>query len=281
METQLSPSGRLDKILLTTDCSEFGVGATRIALKLIQKCGGQLYAMTMVTTNPEIEAIAPQVIEKSEQQAMACLEAIRQQATQMGINCETLLRHGQDPYREIVDVAEELQVDLMVMGRRGRRGLARMMVGDATAKVIGHTNCSVLVVPRAAPIWEKRILVATDGSRYSDAAAAAAYNLAKHCGLPVTVLSVMDPHFNEHMRQVSQDAVHKVTEFFSKAGINVDSQVVEGNPENTIVETAKRIGADLIVLGSHGRTGLDRILIGSVSERVIGRTEGPVLVAKV
>lgn len=280
METQLSPIGRFEKALLATDCSEFSAGAIRVALQQAQKCGGQIYAMTMVITNPEIEAIAPQVIEKAEAQAMQCLEELKTQAQQMGVTIETILRHGPDPYAEIVEAAEELQVDVIIMGRRGRRGLARMMVGDATAKVIGHAKCNVLVAPRAARSWEKRILLATDGSRYSDAAAAVAASIAKGCHLPVTVISVTYSSHNEQRRQLAHDTVKRVSEFLSKDGIQVDSQVLEGKPEKVIVETAKRIGADLIVLGSHGRTGLDRILIGSVSERVIGQTDGLVLVAK-
>lgn len=280
METQLSPIGRFERTLLTTDCSEFSAGAVRVALKHAQKCGGKLYVMSMVITNPEVEALAPHIIEEQEQQTTKCLDDICHQAKELRVKHEVLLRHGSDPYQEIVDVAEELQVDLIVMGRRGRRGLARMMVGDATAKVIGHAKCNVLVAPRAAQMCEKHILLAIDGSRYSDAAAAAVANLGKACNLPVTVLSVAHPNHNEPRRQIAYDAVKRVSEFLSQDGIQVDSQVLEGKAETVIVETAKKIGADLIVLGSHGRTGLERILLGSVSERVIGLAEGLVLVAK-
>ena len=67
---------------------------------------------------------------------------------------------------------------MIVMGRRGRTGLKRLMMGSETAKTIGHAPCNVLVVPRAAKLEFKNILIATDGSKYS---AAAASGRCRHC----------------------------------------------------------------------------------------------------
>jgi len=63
-------------------------------------------------------------------------------------------------------------------------------------------------------------------------------------------------------------------------GVSVKVDVRVGRPDEAIVASARENGADLIVMGSHGRTGLDRLLVGSVSERVIGGSESPVMVVK-
>lgn len=281
MEAQLSPTGRFEKILLATDGSEYSAGAVRLALALAKKCESQLHAMTVVITNDEAQALAPQLIDSAEQEAAAHLEAVQAEAAKAGITCETLLRHGDDPTQQIVDDAEALHADLIVVGRRGLRGLARWMMGDATTKVIGRAGCNVLVAPRAAQMWQRRILLAIDGSRYSDAAAIAAANLAKGCALPMTVVSVTTESHSEQRRAEARQAVDRVLAFLSKEDVTADGVVVHGKPHEGIIETAANKATDLIVVGSHGRTGLTKVMLGSTSERVIQESQWPVLVVKV
>jgi nucleotide-binding universal stress UspA family protein len=197
---QLSPLGRFDKLLLATDGSEFSEGAVRLALAMAPKCGAKLTVMTIVLSNPEYDTIAPQLAEAAEQKARAIIDDVRRRAEAAGVSFEPIIRHGQEPAREIVEQAEAMNADVIIMGRRGRRGLARMMVGDATARVCGQARCSVLVAPRNAQMWSKRVLVATDGSRYSDAAAEAAGRMAAICHLPITVMSAALTSHNAERR---------------------------------------------------------------------------------
>jgi universal stress protein E len=279
-DTQLSPTGRLDKILLATDGSEYSTGAVRAATELARKCGGRVYAMTMALSNPEYDTLAPHLAEQAEQEAQALLEEIQAAARAAGVDCETLLRRGDEPSAEIVSAAEDLQADVIVMGRRGKRGLARLMVGHATAKVVGQARCAVLVVPRAAKLPERRILLATDGSRYADAAASTAGNLAARCNLPLTVLSVTTPSHSRARREEASAAVERVVAFLRREGLAAEGMLTEGRPDTAIIETAEAQEADLIVVGSHGRSGLERVLVGSVSERVIGGANCAVLAVK-
>ena len=80
---------------------------------------------------------------------------------------------------------------MIIMGRRGRTGLKRLMMGSVTARVIGHAPCNVVVVPRAAKLEFRNVVVATDGSKYSDAAASEAISIAKLCGANLIVISVV------------------------------------------------------------------------------------------
>ncbi len=279
--TQLSPIGRFDKILFANDGSEFSAGAEREAINFARACGSRLYVMSVVRGNPEYDALAPQLAENAEKTALGNIDATKSKAAEANVECEGVLRHGEIIFKEIVDVAEEQQIDVIAIGRRGGRlGLMQRVMGDVTAKVIGYAHCSTLVVPRAARIEGKHILLAVDGSRYSDMAATATANLAKRFNAAVTVVSVVYGEHKENRRVEVEETVKRVSDFMQEEGVNVETRIATGRYANAIVETGQEVGCDLIVVGSHGRTGLDRILLGSVSERVIGLAQCAVLVVK-
>lgn len=280
MSPQLSPVGRFERILLSTDGSEFGAGAEAAAIGLAGLWRVPLRAMTMAFSNAEFDAIAPQKAREAEAAALAVVERIKARAEAAGLACDTVVRRGDEPHREIVAEARAGNIDVIVMGRRGGRGRARMMVGDATAKVIGEAHGCILVCPKAAGMFSQRIVLGTDGSRFSDAAAIAAGNLARRAGLPVTVAGVMKPAFGEARRAEAKAAVERVVAHFAAEGIDAEALLEEGQPDEVIVRTAATRGADLIVVGSHGRTGMARLLMGSTSERIIGLAACAVLVVK-
>ncbi len=278
MSAQLSPLARFDNLLLATDGSDVSTGAVRVALHLASRCGAHLTVMHMAKTLPDYAMFNPGGVRQAEDAGHAVLREVEEQAGTACVNCAPVLRYGDEPVREIAAQAEESQADLVVMGRRGVHWLERLMLGEAAARVVGHVHCSVVVVPKESGIWDKGILLAVDGSRFADAAAVAAGNLAKRCGLPVTVLSVCA---NDDLKcDMVQAMADRVRDLLRKDGVAADSVVKEGNPAKAIVEAASENECDLIVLGSHGRTGLDRILMGSVSQQVIVQAKCPVLVAK-
>ncbi len=279
-QSQLSPTGRFEKILLASDASGFGAGAVRVAIAFAKKSGARIAALTIVRTNPEYEALAHDLVERAEEDAWNYLDTVVAAAKEAGVACEPMLRRGEDPASEIVEAEVEARPDLLVMGRRGSRGLARMSVGDATVKAIGRGQCSVLVVPRAAEMWTRRVLVGTDGSRFGDAAAVTAAAIARICALPVTVVGAMVPSHSEARQEDGRRAVERTVQLLQKDGIEADGVVAPGEADSVIVATAKSRAADLIVLGSYGRTGLGRALVGSVCERVIGQASTAVLAVR-
>lgn len=280
MEQQMSPMGRLARLLVATDGSEFTAGARSVGVELAKKAGAKVFPTMMVYVNPEYAAIAPQLVEKAEGEAMAHLKTILDAAKVAGVEAEPLIRHGELPHEVILGAAGSVNADVIVVGRRGRRGLARIMVGDATVKVIGGARCSVLVVPKAASMWHKRILLATDGSRFGDAAAVAAANVARCCQVPVTVVGAMVPSHSSQRQQDGRDAVARAVDYLKKEGCDADGLVESGEAADVIAAAAGKAGADLIVMGTHGRTGFERVLVGSVAERVIGLSTCPILVVK-
>jgi uncharacterized protein len=276
----LDPTGRFERILLATDGSEFSAGAIRVATALARRSNARLFITGVAVFNPEYATTVPGLEQTALDMANRNVAGAVQAASEAGVDHEVVIAEAEDPYRGIVDAAEEYRADVVVMGRRGKRGLARAMVGDATARVIGAAPCSVMVVPRGANAFERGILVATDGSRYGDAAAYTAGRLALAMRLPLAVVSAVLVSHNEQRRREAVVAVDRVKAGLAAESVPVTGVVTEGRPEQVILDQARKAGADLIVMGTHGRTGLDRILMGSVAERVVGAAECPVLAVK-
>lgn len=275
MTVKTCPAILFQNLLLATDCSEFSEGAIREGIRIAKRCSGRISVLAVVETNPEFEALAPGIVEKSELQTRAHMEAVKARAAAEGVECETIVHQGEEPYRFVVKEAEKRRTDAIVMGRRGRKGLMRLLMGSQTARVIGHAPCAVLVVPRAASVEFNRVLIATDGSRFSEKAAAEAVGIARRCGSSVIGLSVAP--IDEDMA-AAEEHVRAVQSLAAAAGVPVETVTRKGRAFEGIAATAREKGADLIVIGSHGRTGVDRLLMGSVTERTIGLSECAVLV---
>ena len=277
MCAEFCPVGKLGRLLLATDGSPYSEGAIDEAINLAKKCTSMLYAVSVLETNPEYETIGTKVFEKEEADMLSHLESVKTRAAKEGLGCETVLHEATDPAQVIVDEASEKRVDMIVIGRHGHKGLLKLLMGEVAAKVVAHAPCKVLVVPRAAKIGYRTILVATDGSAHSDAAVTEALTIAKYCGSNVIALSVTqdDAGLEEAKANVS-----RALELGQREGIPVEALTSGGRANDVIVETACGRGVDLIVVGAYGRTGIKRLLMGSTTEKVIGNSGCAVLVAK-
>jgi nucleotide-binding universal stress UspA family protein len=140
--------------------------------------------------------------------------------------------------------------------------------------------CSVLSVPVGAGMWEKRILLGTDGSRFSDTAAVCASKIAHCCAAPITVVTALVPSHSEGRQREGREAVERTVVQLRQDALDVDGLALAGEADEVIIKLAQEKQADLIVIGTHGRTGFGKTLLGSVSERVIGKAACAVLVAK-
>ncbi len=277
---QLSPLARFERILVASDGSSFSADAVGVAIAMSAKAEACLYPFAMVLTNPEYEIVAPELLQKATDDARKHLDSIVAAAAREKVRAIPVLRSGDSPHQEIIAAAGEINTDLIVMGQQGRRRLARMMVGHATVRVIAAAPCSVLSVPVGGKMWDKRILLATDGSRFSDAAAVSAARIAHCCEVPVTVVSALVPSHSEQRQQEGREAVERTTAQLRNEGLRADGMTRAGEADDVIIKLAEEQGADLIVVGTYGRTGFGKVLVGSVSERVIGKSRCPVLVVK-
>ncbi|MBI4688543.1 MAG: universal stress protein [Nitrospirae bacterium] len=267
-----------ERILLATDGSEYSQGAIREAISFAKKCSSKLYAMSVVEVITDYEAFSPQKIEEAlEAGIKKHLESIKAQALQEGIECETIMAHGGEPHEVIVDEAAKRGVDIIIIGRRGTKGLKKLLMGEVAAKVIKHAPCKVIVVPRAAVIVPKNILIATDGSGHSLAAAGEAIKIAKRCGSSVIALSSI--RSNDEL-EAAKANVNRVIEMAKKEEVPAEGLTPSGRSYNLIVETAGGRGVDLIAMGIPVKTALQKIFSGSATEQVIGKAGCAVLIVK-
>jgi nucleotide-binding universal stress UspA family protein len=268
-------------LLLATERTEFDAGAERLAFALAARCGKPLLATIPVVSNPEYEAVAPALAQRRDEEIGQQVDALHAVADRAGVSLETTVRHGQEPFAEIVDEARARGADLIVIRRRGKRGFfAKLLVGEMVSKVIGHAPCSVLIVPRAAQMWSKTLLIATDGSPNGERACRVAGAIARQCGMAVAVVSAAAESASEERRRLAQEHADQSAETLRAGGLAVSAQARAGKPHDVILAAAREAGADLIVVGRSGRSGVERVLLGSTAERVAGFAECPVLIAQ-
>lgn len=201
------------------------------------------------------------------------------------------------PASAIVDEAASFRADLVVMGSRGHGPFRAALLGSVSEEVVDHAPCPVLIARGHAV---SRILIADDGS----AAAAIARNLvarAPFAAFPVHVVSVavvpppwqaaMSPMatelaleaFDESLRIQEREhgaIAERAAAELAPGRPSADTEVRLGDPAGEIVAAAGEWGADLIAMGTHGRTGLRRMLLGSVARNVLHHAPCSVLVAR-
>jgi nucleotide-binding universal stress UspA family protein len=282
--------GKYRKILVAIDGSASSRNALRQAFKFAtdEKCWITVTSV-VPTYEGELEILAVKDIRASLRKPCDdALSEARSFAEKERALVKTVCEEG-EVHERIVDLADAENCDLIIMGRRGLRPVERMLVGVVTARVIGHTQRDVLVVPDGTKVGWKTIVLATDGSRFSAAATERAITFAKSYGGELKVLSVVDvpAEFYAEAPQAVEDLVRKAKGFVAgvkkqaeEAGVAAETFIGEAEAYQAVNNLALEQKADLSILGSHGRTGLRRLLMGSVTEKVIGYAPCPVLVVK-
>jgi nucleotide-binding universal stress UspA family protein len=269
---------RWGKLMVCTDASDEGQNAVAVTLELARACDSQVFAVQVLHVVPEFQAVAPDLratLGKKVQENMAVIKAA---ADKLGVALKTVVPEGQLPHAAIVAAAEKIRPDLIIMGRCGKTGLARILMGNVTARVIGYSPVNVLVVPRGAALAFQRLLVASDGSTYSDAALKLGLSMAKQAKSRLIGVAVA-PEEGDIIE--SQAIISRMLTAASLAGVPMKGVNPQGvAPDTGIVQQAIKNEVDLIIVGSYGRTGLKKLLMGSVTERVISQSPCPILVVK-
>ncbi|MDP1529365.1 MAG: universal stress protein [Rhodoferax sp.] len=266
-------------LLLATEHSEYDTGAEAMGFALAQRCQLPLTTVLPLVSNPEFEAIAPQIAAKAEQEAAVKIAELRQQAQAVGVAIDLRLRRGAEPYQEIVDEARAQGSDVIIIRRRGKRSfLANLLVGEMVSKVLAHAPCHVLIVPREAQLWQQRVLVAAEAGESGRQVVATAIAVASECALPLNVVSVVG---TEAQRPAADVFVASVVKQASAQGLVAQGEVRVGKAYTEILSASAACRADLIVMGSRGDASIGRALIGGVAQKVMGLSELPVFVLHV
>jgi hypothetical protein len=274
----LTCPGPWKSLLAGTDGSDEGQNAVAQSLLLAQACGSQLFVVQVVEIVPEYEAVAPDLRACLEEEILRQQAATASQAARQGVSLDYRIRHSLSPYAAILEEAEKIKADLIILGRYGRTALVRLFMGSVTARVIGLSPVNVLVVPGGASLSFRRLLIAADGSEFSGAALKEALAMARQAGGQLLGVAVAR---EEGEILEAQELVHQMLSAANQAGVSFEGFSPQGlAADEGIIRVAAANQADLIIMGSHGRTGFKRLLLGSVAERVIGQAPCPVLVVK-
>ncbi len=267
----------LEKVLVCTDSSPASKGAVVTALALAQTCRSQVYLLEILEYNLGYTGLAPEAVLQWEQEVASDLAGIEAEAKDLNVPAKSIVRRADAAYAAIVDEAQKLGIDLIIMGRHGKHGLRKMLMGSVTERVIGLSPANVLVIPQESPLPWERVLIANDGSPYSEAAWEAALEMIRR--LDARLIGVSAAREEGELPE-AEAIVQKMLMRANRQGIPMEIHVSIGAPDDIIVQIAHDKQANLIVVGSHGRTGLKRLLMGSTAARVIGSAPCPVLVVK-
>lgn len=292
-----------EKILLATDGSQEAARAAQTAAELAEKTGAELHVVH-VGHMPDVFYEAPggwmldwELVEKMrenarEEAAKRLKEWVREVAGPGRTVVQTHAKVGR-PEAEIVQLAEELDADLVVVGSRGLGRLRRALMGSVSESVLHYAHCSVLVA-RGTPLsFPVKILTAVDGSQEAARAAQTAAELAEKTGseLHVVHVGVLEPvyHPERHgypaYRERIEEEVLRLLEEQVERLKKTGKEVVRSHPrlgraDEEILAVAGEIGAELIVTGNRGLSPLKRVLMGSVSDSVVRHARCPVLVVR-
>ncbi len=277
------------KLLLAMDTSEASQAAVREVLERPWPADSSIEIVSVVEPSPlwttsEVAGEAVQHAQETVQRAAAQLKS-------SGLETTASVLSG-DPKTHILDLARSSDADFVVTGSHGTSALEGFLLGNVAAAVLRYAPCSVEVV-RAKPRGRDgamRVLLATDGSECSEVAARSIAGRPWPAGTEIRVLNAVqlilsnaraflelpfgDPAPMEEYRaeamQRSQAAIAAAVQILSSAGLKTSEylSVLLTGPKAVILDQAREWNADLIVLGSHGHRGVDRFLLGSVSEAV-------------
>lgn len=283
-----------ERILMPTDGSEASLAAIQYGLGLAKQFQSQvsfLYVLDISLYAWGAEGVYwPDLIKDLEGVAQEALTKAKALADKAGIASEGKLVQDH-PTHAILEEAKNH--DLTVMGTHGRGGIEKLLLGSVAQGVAQRTQYPLLVV-RPGEVWNSgphTILVPTDGSESSQAATLQALELAKVLGAKINFLFVLqtpgfvylgaeNPYYAndlyDELQALGHNTLDKAMLLAQQAGIAAEKKLAEDHPVETILKEAQ--SNDLIVMGTHGRGGLEKVIMGSVAQGVIQRSHRPVLV---
>ncbi|HWC78072.1 MAG TPA: universal stress protein [Blastocatellia bacterium] len=230
-----------------------------------------------------IGSVAP-VTDAESKAAETMVKSAAERLKGSGLAVETALTEGYPP-TSLVEYAHQWNADFIVVGSHGHSGISRFLLGSVAQGVVRTAHCSVEIVRQRTEVREgMRILLGTDGSDYSEAATQSVASRPWPSGTEVRIVSAVkvitpasDPWYpagdlagrllEEHKRQAHQ-FVEEAEQLMRAAGLKTSTSVLVDGAKASLVDEARNWEADLVVVGSHGRRGLNRFLMGSVSEAV-------------
>ncbi|MDT8437137.1 MAG: universal stress protein [Gemmatimonadota bacterium] len=295
----------LRKILFPTDFSARSQRALSTALELTERFGAELHLLHAIVLHaedpsdpahhfPDPAELSSRLEEIAESRLAASLP---DRPSPARVVLER--RRGVSIAPVILEHADEMNADLIVMSTHGRRGLEHILLGSVTEEVVRRAACPVLTVrtetPAAPAPAGRRVLVPVDFSEPSRGALRLARELAATVEGELHLLHVFERPVQPEIGVAGlwldapdfptvRDSLREALETFAREAegpdVPVTYHVTEGRAVAGILDFAEREDTDLVVIATHGLTGMAHVLLGSVTERVVRRASCPVLTVR-
>jgi nucleotide-binding universal stress UspA family protein len=293
------------KILFPTDFSTSADQAFVWALELAETYGAELHVFHGLVLGGVLDEGAEEELEELESVARELESRASSRIRAIGagrsaqVRMKRVTRRGISAASLIRDYADEEDVDLTVMGTHGRRGPAHVLLGSVAEEVVRTSMNPVLTIPEratSAPLRAvERVLVPLDLSQHSLLGLEHGKALAESYGARLQLFHVVErmsyPSFYAleegdlssllaGVEERAREELARTMEQIEGSSVPFDTHIAQGEVVPAILDFAKSERSDLIVLTSHGLTGLTRLLLGSVAEKVIRRAKVPVFTVK-
>ena len=287
-----------DSIVFPVDDSEGVDAAFEYVIEIAETHDATLHLLTVAdVTRDSVMLVGGQVVDILEAAGEKVLANAEKRIAGHDIDTVTAVRRG-TVAQTIVEYTDTVDADAIVMPTRGRSGVSRTILGSVTARVLRQATTPVITLnPDTAtgrPYPPREILVAVDGSEASHPAQEASIALAADQSAALHVLMVLQQadldlaeevpaQFDaEELRPRAEQAVTEATEMAADRGVEVAAGTVETGAtiHEVIDDYAQAHGIDFIVMGTHGRTGVQRHLLGSVAEKTVRTASVPVMTVR-
>lgn len=253
-------------VLIPTDGSEVADRAGELAIDIADRFDADLHILSIAR---------PKTQERSE----AAVDRLAEAASDAGIKAKTkVLKSQENAADEILGYVHQNDIDGIVMGTHGRTGLSRFILGSVAMQTLQSASVPVVTVHEDSDIsfGLEDILVPTDGSKSAEAAATYAIEVAAETGATIHALHVTDDP--DALTEGAQTPAHEIADQAANAGVeDIEVVVRKGRPHLEIAGYISEESCDAVIMGTYGKTGIRRYLIGSTTERTLRFSTVPVI----
>lgn len=292
---------RLERVLFPTDFSDAAENALRHALEVARKFDARITILHVRTlfaddpNQPEFQLLDQGKYESSVEEQLAMMT----EGVETSDRVDTVMERNLSAASGILTFVEDHRVDMVVMGTHGRSALSRFFLGSVAEKVVRHASCPVMTVGHGKSGYRnsqdyRKILATFDFSEISKEAVRRGQQFAQAYGAEIEVLYVVEQVIPPPLDKIWQVSVKsEVPEVISSARESLKNTLgqeefdqvklevrvgdADGKAEGEIVSYARENEFDLVIMGTHGLSGIDHALLGSTTERVVRTAPCPVL----
>lgn len=289
-------------VLVPLDGSPFSEQSIPVAVEIARRVGASLQLVTVHEPLPPVLMMggmpvrAPDTRSDFESYMRVTADRVRMESR---LDVGFALLEG-SPSESLAAMVAERGADLIVMTTHGRSGASRLWLGSVAESVVGHVTVPVLLVKQREGLVSafRKVLVALDGTPLAESVIESAVDVAGKDGVEYTIVRVVEPMtslsvaalgalpdpspelWNEERKQVGSYLDSVADRLRARSLVVHVRSMVHTHASRGLLEAAGDMSADLIAISTHGRTGLKRVLLGSVADKVLRGAETSVLLRR-